>query len=102
MNRAISRISGALDSIDNGNYSGYLLAIEHASKANALSQFSSYPPEANLTGITAELINEFRNLNIKQKKLADKEELMTLFQKLSSDPTNREISERIIKLLQKN
>ncbi|MCP3776063.1 hypothetical protein NLX71_22635 [Paenibacillus sp. MZ04-78.2] len=79
-----------------------MLAIEHASKANALSHFLSYNPEINLTGITAEFINEFRNLNIKQKKLADKEELKTLFQKLSSDPTDREVSERIIKLLQKS
>ncbi|MCP1311188.1 hypothetical protein [Paenibacillus tyrfis] len=99
---SIGRISGSLDSVTDGNYTGYLTAIEHASKANALSKYSSYNHEtSNITGTTSELINQFRNLYASQKNLADKERLMHSFQQLSADPNHRETMDNILMLLNK-
>lgn len=89
---SIGRISGSLDAAGDGNYTGYLTAIEHASKAHALSKHSSYNHEtSNITGTASEIINQFRNLYASQKNLSDKERLLQGFQQLSADPNNREI-----------
>lgn len=99
---SIGRISDSLAAVTDGNYVGYLTAIEHASKANALSKYSSYNKEnSNITGTTSELINEFRNLYASQKNLADKERLMQGFQQLSAEPNHRETMDNILMLLNK-
>ncbi|MCM3269879.1 hypothetical protein [Paenibacillus elgii] len=99
---SIGRISGSLDAVGDGNYTGYLTAIEHASKAHALSKHSSYNHEtSNITGTTSELINQFRNLYASQKNLADKERLIQGFQQLSAEPNNRETMDNILMLLNK-
>ncbi|GLI08430.1 hypothetical protein YDYSG_44610 [Paenibacillus tyrfis] len=95
---SIGRISGSLDAVGDGNYTGYLTAIEHASKAHALSKHSSYNHESsNITGTTAELINQFRSLYANQKNLADKERLMQGL----AEPNNRETMDNILMLLNK-
>ncbi|MBU7320957.1 hypothetical protein [Paenibacillus oleatilyticus] len=99
---SIGRISGSLDSVTDGNYTGYLTAIEHASKAHALSKYSSYNHEtSNITGTTSELIHQFRSLYANQKNLTDKERLLQGFQQLSADPNNRETMDDLLMLLNK-
>ncbi len=100
---SIGRISGSLAAVTDGNDVGYLTAIEHASKANALSKYSSYNKETNnITGTTSELINQLRNLYVNRKNLADKDRLMNLLEQFAADPSNRDTINNIFILLVKS
>lgn len=83
----------------NSNYEGYILAVEHASQAYALSKYTSYKNHSIITGVTAEFIHLFRNLYANKKPLSNKEELRELFTNISANPDNMALYDQAMELL---
>lgn len=96
---AIGRISGTIDSVTNSNYEGYIFAIEHASKAYALSKYTSYHNNSIIPGVTAEFIHLFRNLYANKKPLISKEEIREVFTSISANPDNIALYDQAMELL---
>ncbi|GIP36461.1 hypothetical protein [Paenibacillus sp. J2TS4] len=99
----IGRISGGIEDVNDIDYTGYLLAIEHASKASALSQLTSYHKKSpDTTSRVSEINVMLRDLHNNKKAPKNKEELLNLIQKFSSDPTDQKILNEIFVLLQES
>ncbi|MGG1664300.1 hypothetical protein [Brevibacillus sp. NRS-1366] len=96
---SIRRIASALIS-ENGDYGSYLLAMEHSSRANSLSRFTSYAKRnGNVGGYTAEFINAFRNLILNKKQVKETDEIIDLLSKLAANPESIETAGNILILL---
>lgn len=95
----IRRIASSLAS-ESGDYSSYLLAIEHSSKANSLSRFTSYAKRnGNVTGYTSEFIHAFRNVILNKRQVKEPGEIVDLFSKLAENPERIDTAGKIVMLL---
>jgi len=97
---SISRIASPLNDKD---INKYIIAIEHASKANALSKYTSYAKDDSFViGYTADLINSFRNLYINKKDIKNSTEIINLISHLSKNPNDKETASHLLLLLNSN
>ncbi|TYP71922.1 hypothetical protein [Paenibacillus methanolicus] len=77
------------------------LAIEHASKADALRKYTSFN-DANMANYPAVMVTLLNNLRSTGSLINNKEEIVNLLTELSHQPSHKKNADELLKLMNEN